>query len=139
MSTPSPGLDIVTVAAAIAAVMFRPEIAAVVGPYAVILIGAVLGGTWSASRMALQTRWGTVKYLAGIVTLALLVTVPAAEWASSHGGVEFNTALGIVAVFIGALGADGLKAVHRIVMGRVRGWLGGSSAGSSDEPPGGKP
>lgn len=114
MAAPVQPLDIVSVAVAIAAAAFSPEIAGVVGPYAVIFIGALLGGAWSSSRLELPGRWGTLKYLAGIVILALLLTVPAAELATRYSeGLPFNYVLGPVAVLISALGPDGLRKCGR--------------------------
>lgn len=134
----APPLDIVSVAVALATAVFSPEVAALLGPYAVIFLGAMLGGAWSASRLELPGRWPTVKYLLGIVALALLVTVPAAEIASRYyTGLSFNYLLGPVAVFIGALGPDGLRRCSRIAWARIRRWPGGTSGEPPNTPPAG--
>jgi hypothetical protein len=77
-------LDIVTVAVALAALMFGRDVAAVVGPYSVIVLGAVLGGAWSASRRPPTSKLGTLLYMMAVVTLSLLITVPMAEIAAVY-------------------------------------------------------
>ncbi len=79
MPPQSSPLDIVTVAIAFASLLFKPEIAQFVGPYAVIFLGAILGGALSAARRGPATRASTLGYMALVIILALMVTVPLAE------------------------------------------------------------
>lgn len=140
MANPTPPpLDIVSVAVTIAAVLFSPEAAAMAGPYAVIILGAIAGGSWSASRLALGGRLETAKYLAGIVTLALLLSVPAASVATAYyDGLTFNYLLGPVAFAIGALGPDGLLRCGR-ALARLKRWPGGPPQDPPNPPPTGEP
>lgn len=101
--TPPPQIDIVSVAIAFAALIFSPDLAALIGPYAVILIGATLGASVGASRRPSLTRSGTAAYIAGMVTFACLSTVPAAVLVSNWTGVQMQWLLGFVAAGIGAL------------------------------------
>lgn len=103
---PPPSIDIVTVAIALAATMFSPGIAAVVGPYAVILLGATLGGAWAASRQTQPDRMATVWHILGCIGIALIVTVPASELVASRWGLESRWTLGPVALVIGGVGKD---------------------------------
>lgn len=101
-----PQLDIVSLAIAVAALIFSPELSALIGPYVVILIGATLGAAWGASRRTPGTRTQSLLYVLGMVGLALLVTVPAAELSARFLGVHLHWLLGPVAAVIGGLGPD---------------------------------
>jgi hypothetical protein len=82
-STP-PSLDIVAVFIAIATVIFGRDMASIIGPYAVIFLGAMLGGMWSATRRESKGPMSTAIYLFGIVLMSLLFTVPVAEFVARH-------------------------------------------------------
>lgn len=111
MAPKPPALDIVSLAIALAALLFSPELSAVLGPYWVILTAATLGAAWSASRRPSNPhRFAVLLYVAGMVVLALLVTVPLAELAARMVGVHVHAALAPVALLIGAAGPDWLLA-----------------------------
>lgn len=112
-------IDLVAASVAIAAAVFSPDIARFVGPYSVIFIGAFLGASWSATRIELIGRWSVVKYLAAMVTLALMVTVPIAEVVSVQSGYPVNYWFGPVATGIGSLGPDGIRKSYRLTLGWV--------------------
>ncbi|MES2959815.1 MAG: hypothetical protein V4792_16620 [Pseudomonadota bacterium] len=103
--TPPP-IDIVSLAIAVAALLFSPELSALIGPYVVILIGATLGAAWGASRRAPTTRAGSLLYVGGMVCVAVLVTVPAAHLSARFLGVHLHWLLGPVAAVVGGLGPD---------------------------------
>jgi hypothetical protein len=79
MSTPTPPLDIVTVMIAAATWAIGSEAAQYVGPYSVIILGAIGGATWSASSRQSESRWQALRYVLWMVGLALIATVPLAE------------------------------------------------------------
>jgi hypothetical protein len=106
MNTPSPPIDIVTLFIAIDTALFGPELAAVIGPYAVILLGAALGAAWSATRREPGTRGSTLLHMLLMMGWALLVTVPAAAIAGRTFGWEAKWLLGPVAVVIAGIGPD---------------------------------
>lgn len=105
-ATPQPSIDIVSVAIAVATVAFGPDLAAVVGPYAVILLGALLGAAWSAGRRKSDTRMSTLAHMALMIGWALIVTVPLALLAGATFGWESKWLLGPVAVIIAGIGPD---------------------------------
>jgi hypothetical protein len=115
----APPIDIVTVAIAIATALFGRDVAAVVGPYAVIVLGALLGAAWSASRREPSTPGSTLGHMVMMVGLALLVTVPIAAVAGQYAGLESKWLLGPVAVVIAGIGQD-WHAVASWAVGRVR-------------------
>lgn len=106
--------DVVTLAVALVAAVVGPGVMAdLVGPYAVILLGAVIGAAWSATRRrpdgaedAPPPRGATVAYMLLVIGLALLLTVPAAEFAARYLGLESRWVLGPVAAIIGGIGRD---------------------------------
>lgn len=99
---PPPQLDIVTVAIALLTLITGPEIAAMVGPYSVILLAAIGGAAWSASAMPAATSGATVRHIAFMVGLAVIGTVPLAEGVARLAGIEARWAFGPVAAVIAA-------------------------------------
>ena len=69
-------LDPVTVAVALLALLFGQELASIVGPYAIILLGSTLGAGWSLGDMERTTRAKAMGYFLRINVTALLITVP---------------------------------------------------------------
>lgn len=107
MTAPAPPpIDIVTVAIAIATAMFGQEMAYIVGPYTVIVLGAALGGAWSASRREQGAGGGTLKHMVLVIGWALLITVPLAYLGEKHFGLEAKWLFGPVAVVIAGIGHD---------------------------------
>lgn len=109
--TPPPPLDIVTVAVAVATALFGSQVAALVGPYAVILLGALGGAGWSALNRQESGNWRTAAYMALRVLLALMVAVPLAElvvWAAASFGwsADSRWMLGPVAAVIAGVGPE---------------------------------
>lgn len=136
-STP---LDIVTVSVILAGLLFDPRIAEIVGPYAVILLGAVLGGSLSAARRGSSSRVETLGYMALVIILALLVTVPLAEVTAAHiplARLEPRVLFAPVAAIVAGIGHDwpnvGQWAI-RLVRGMVERW----ASKPNDTPPGGQ-
>lgn len=142
MNPQSPQLDLVTVFITIAAALFGKELAGVVGPYAVIFLGAILGGAWSASRRPATTRLALVGYLAAVVIGVLMVTVPAAELiASRYPAIEVRWMLGPVAVIVGGIGGDWPKVIAwflGLFRSVVERWATRQGAGDPNQPPGGQ-
>lgn len=101
--TPQPTqLDIITVAIAVASWVLGAEVAAIVGPYSVILLSAVGGAAWSAGRKAQPTRLGALLHIAGSVGLALIATVPLAELIARWTDLQARWTLAPAAVLIAA-------------------------------------
>lgn len=107
MTSPPPQIDIVTVVTALAALVFSQELADVIGPYSVIVVGAILGGAIATGRRKKASGfWRGAGFLLAMVTLALLCTVPVAMSIANHSGVESRWLLGPVAVLIAGIGPD---------------------------------
>ena len=68
-------LDPVNVSIALASVLFGPALAAVVGPYAVILIASTVGAAWALGRRDPSARIGAAWYFLRLNATAVLVTV----------------------------------------------------------------
>lgn len=139
---PPPALDIVSVAVGLAAGVYSPQAAAIIGPYAVIILGSTLGASWSSSRIKTAGAFVVVRHIAGMVAVALLVTVPLAEIAAAQLGYPPNWVLGPLATGIGALGPDGLSWLIRegfaAAKGKVRRLLMQWATGGKEPPaPGG--
>ncbi len=139
MPPQTPPLDIVAVAIALASLLFKPEIAQFVGPYAVIFLGAILGGAMSAARRGPATRAVTLGYMALVIILALLVTVPLAEMLAPQIPVriEARVLFAPVAAIISGIGQDWPKIgawIINLARGVIERRVG---APPNDVPPGG--
>jgi len=100
-------LDPVNVATALFAVLFGPSLAAYVGPYAVIVIGASVGAAWSLGRRGVTSRFDAFAYFLLMAATALLVTVPLAEWLGGWlGHSDSRWLFAPVAIVIGGVGSD---------------------------------
>lgn len=112
--TPPPpqAIDIVTVLVTIAAAFFGDEMAAVIGPYSAIILGAVVGGAWSASRRTSKGRLNTAGYMTVMILLTILITVPAADYLSKYVGTQSRNLLAPVAVAISAIGEKWPEILH---------------------------
>lgn len=105
-TTPPPPLDVVTLAIALLTALLGPGSAAIVGPYVIILLGAVMGSAWSASRRETESRMATLRHMFLHVSLALLATVPTAIWLGKWLEFDDRWLLGPVAAVIGGIGHD---------------------------------
>lgn len=139
MNAPPPPIDIVSLAIALAGLIFGQELAQMIGPYAVIMMGASLGAVISASRLEPGTGMHWAAHLGFFVTLALLVTVPLAYWLERQLGFESKWLFGPVAILVAGIGQDWPLLV-RWALGQARrlaeGWVtrrGGNNAGG-DQP-----
>jgi len=134
-------LDPVAVAIAIAAALFGPDLAEVVGPYAVIVLGAMLGATWSASRRPATDRGNTAIYMTFWVVASLLFTVPCAVLASNYlpASMGPRVLLPFVATVISGVGSDWLGVFKwAINLGRVVAERRAGATPPADPPAGGQ-
>lgn len=106
MTTAPPQIDIVTVATALAALLFSQELAEVIGPYSVIVVGAVLGGAIATGRREVPGFWPGAGFLLAMVTLALLCTVPLSMFIGRYIDTDARWLLGPVAVLVAGIGPD---------------------------------
>lgn len=133
----SPSLDIVTVAIAVATLLFGRDMAVYIGPYAAIVLGAMLGGVWSASRRQTSSNLATIGYLAFWVLVTLLFTVPATEAVVGYWGLKDSRPLfAPVALLIAGVGPDWPAVVLWFL--KLRGYVVGRRPGApppNDQPP----
>lgn len=101
------GLDPVNVAVAIAALIFGPTLAGIVGPYAVIFLGSTVGAAWSLGRRKPGPRTGAAWYFLRLNATAALVTVSLANIAAQWVGTEeSHWLLAPIALAVGLVGDD---------------------------------
>lgn len=101
-------IDPVSVAILIAGILVSPQLAEVIGPYAIIAIAASTGAAWSLGRHESTTRLAAAGYMVKINLTALLLTVGIAEfvgwmWPSFQG---HKWILAPIALMVGAIGND---------------------------------
>ena len=79
-----PVLDIVGLFVFIAALIFSSEVAAVVGPYMVIVVAATLGASFKVARREKTTRTSAVLFFLRVVGMAVILTVALALVLNSY-------------------------------------------------------
>ena len=100
-------LDPVSVAIALASVIFGPALAAVIGPYAVIIVSATVGAAWALGRREPGARLGAAWYFLRLNATAVLVTVSLAKLAGQWVGQQNTTwLLAPIALLVGGVGDD---------------------------------
>lgn len=100
-------LDPVNVAIALASVIFGPALAAVIGPYAVILIASTVGAAWALGRRDPSARLGAAWYFLRLNATAVLITAGLASLAGQWMGRSDTTwMLAPIALLVGGVGDD---------------------------------
>ena len=100
-------LDPVVVAATIASILFSPELAAVAGPYAVIIASSIVGAAWALGRRDSSSKLGAGGFMLRIVGTSMLVTVGVTKLIGWGMGVDDPTwLLTPVALVVGGIGDD---------------------------------
>jgi len=100
----------------LAGLVYAPGVAAVVGPYIVIILASVIGASFAVKRREKTTRLAAAWYFFRVAGLAVLVTVSLASWASNHyGGWTERSLITPVALLIGAIGDDWPQFLRGIV------------------------
>lgn len=129
-----PPLDPVSVAIAISSVVFGPTLAAVIGPYAVIIIASTVGAAWALGRRDPGARLGAALYFLRLNATAVLVTVGLANLGARWLGYDDTRwMLAPIALVVGGVGDDwprvGRWILHRVarVLERRAGGDGGAS------------
>ena len=112
---PTPQLDIVTVAVAAATWAVGSEMAQYIGPYSVIVLGAIGGATWSASSRQSESRLDSLKYVLWMVGLALIATVPLAKLVEHWTDIKQQWMFAPIAVVVAARPDWVARQVRRLV------------------------
>ena len=100
-------LDPVSVAIALAGVLFGPTLAGVIGPYAVILISCTVGAGWALGRRDPAARLSAAWYFLRLNATAVVVTVSLAQLAGRWlGGDDHAWLLAPIALIVGGVGDD---------------------------------
>ena len=100
-----PNLDPVAVLILFATAVFSPAVAAVVGPYLVILGASTLGAYFRLGQRPSSTRAAGLRFFLAVNCAAILFTVPLAVVANKYvPNVEVNWLLGPMAFGIGLIG-----------------------------------
>jgi hypothetical protein len=133
--TTTPALDPVSVFVGIAAWLFSPAVAAVLGPYTVILIGATLGAFWSLGDRKKSGRASGLGYFVGVNAAAVLFTVGCTKVVKALvpglATTEDSWLYGPVATVIAAFGPDGLRLAAKLGPLWLRARLGMNKGGGS--------
>jgi len=129
-------LDIVYVMVAVLTGLFGPQMAAIVGPYAVISLSAIGGAAWSIGRRPVDMRSlsNDTWFFFRLVITAIMVTGGMAVFAERWTGAGTRQwTLPVIALMIGAIGDD-WPAVGSWLAGIVRRWA--AKKADSDTPKG---
>jgi len=111
-----PVVDIVGLFVFIAAAMFSHEVAAIVGPYMVIIIASTSGASFALARRDKTTRTAAVWYFTRVVGLAVLLTVGFAAVANAYRpDLTPRVLVAPIALLIGFVGDDWPKLLGKVV------------------------
>lgn len=120
---PPKTLSPIDLAIALAGLIFSPELARIVGPYAVIVVAAVTGSAWALSRADKTSTWEALWFLTRMILTATLLTVSLAmllrKLSPAWVGLESDEwLLAPIALLVGAVGND-WRHIGRWVVGRI--------------------
>jgi hypothetical protein len=101
-----PRLDPVSVVQALIAAVVGTELAAYVGPYAVIAAGGAAGACFALSRRPPETNLRAARFVALMTALALLLTASGAELLLHWASLDIHWTLAPLAMLIGGIGHD---------------------------------
>lgn len=105
-------LDPVNAAVALLTYLLGSAAAAIIGPYAVILVASTVGASWSLGRRDPSANLGAVAYFLRINATAALVTVGLANLTAKWTGHDDPVVLiSVTALVIGMVGDDWPKLV----------------------------
>lgn len=100
-----PLADIVALAVLIAAAVFSPAAAEVVGPYLVIVVASAIGASFALARREKSTRGRALWFFTRVVGLAVLLTVGTALAVSYYRpDLSPRVLLAPIALLIGFIG-----------------------------------
>ena len=103
----NPDVGIVTLAGALASLLFGPEFAIYIGPYVVILLASTVGASFALSRRGTTTRSSALWFFLRTNALAILLTVGVASAISSYTPwLPERVLIAPVAFFVGFVGDD---------------------------------
>jgi hypothetical protein len=101
------GPDLLVLFATLLALVFSPRLSAVLAPYAVIIVGALLGVGWGLKRRPIDSKSGKWSFVALMLGTALVFTMPAALLLERYlGAASYQWMLAPLAALIGAVGND---------------------------------
>lgn len=79
-----PSLDPIEVARLLAGIFLSQNLAAVIGPYAVIILAAMGGAAFGLANAAPTGRYGSFFFFTWATVLSVLFTVPLATWVATY-------------------------------------------------------
>lgn len=109
-------LDAVGFGIFVASWVYAPSVAAVVGPYIVIVLAAIIGASFALKRREKTARLVAIWYFLRVAGLAVLITVSLAGIVSSYySSLTERVLITPLALMIGAIGDDWPKLLRAIV------------------------
>jgi peptidoglycan/LPS O-acetylase OafA/YrhL len=129
LNTTPPPLDIVSFVVALLSLVFSHQAAQAIGPYAVIVVCAIGGASWSAARIGEATTRKTMGHIALWAGLGVICAVPLAEGLARFTGWEVRWILGPGAALVAAHPDWIWLRVRALIDRRI-----GHQAGQGDQP-----
>ncbi|WP_418145457.1 hypothetical protein ABL850_14705 [Variovorax paradoxus] len=109
-------LDAVGFGIFVASWVYAPSVAAVVGPYIVIVLASIIGASFALKRREKTARLVAIWYFLRVAGLAVLITVSLAGIVSSYySSLTERVLITPVALLIGAIGDDWPKLLRAVV------------------------
>lgn len=116
MSTQFSATDAVGLGIFLAGLVYAPNVAAVVGPYIVIVLAAIIGASFALKRREKTSRLAALFYFLRIAGVAVLGTVSVASIGSAyHESLSERVLIIPVAFMIGAIGDEWPRFLRALV------------------------
>lgn len=98
--------DLLVLFTALLALVFSPALSAVLAPYVVIIVGALLGTGWALKRRQPASRGSTCLFALLMMGTSLVFTMPAAVYLQQYLPGSYQWLLAPLAALIAAVGDD---------------------------------
>jgi hypothetical protein len=109
-------IDVVGLSTALAAIVFSAEVADLVGPYMVIVGGAVFGASFALARRDKTRRPSAVWFMTRVAGLAILLTVSLASLVNAYRpDLQVRVLLAPISLLVGFVGDDWPKVLSKVM------------------------
>lgn len=114
-SPPQSVLDVVGLGVFIAGRVYAPDVAAVIGPYFVLVLAAVIGASFAVARREQTTRLGAMWYFMRVAGVAVMLTGVAINALTNwNPDLTERVLIAPVALVIGSIGDDWGKFFRKV-------------------------
>lgn len=121
MNPPPSAVDVVTLFAVIAALVFSNEVAIVVAPYILIIVASLVGASFALGRRETTSKLNAAFFFIRVAGMAVFLTAWLASYISTkQPDLHERLLLAPIAIFIGWIGDDWPKIFTKVLKFALR-------------------